>query len=343
MGMWSVLKIAAGLFAVLAGGCCGGSGERFQFTRVYMGVSTKIIVEAPTREEAFEGAAAAFSRIGEIEDAASDYRPASELMRLCREAKVGEWRDVSGDLAVLLRTAREVSERSGGAFDVTVGPVVSLWREARRMGRLGDAAVLAEARGRVDWRAVELNGDRVRLMKEGMRLDLGGIAKGYAAREAGRVLESRGLSRCLVSLAGDVYAGKAPSEQDGWRVEVRGDKSEAPVGTLLVARACVSTAGDAEQFVEVDGVRYSHIVDPRTGLGTAGGVVVTAIGEDGAYVDAADTAAVVMGVEGARAAFGGDRRVTLIVHRAGDGPLIVGDAGRVKWVEDPCHRSPALR
>jgi thiamine biosynthesis lipoprotein len=300
-----------------------------------MGVSTRIVVEAPEREAALEAAAAAFERIGEIEQVASDYRPSSELMRLCREATVGEWRPVSRDLAVLLSESRRVSERTGGAFDATVGPVVGLWREARRSERLADAAVLKEARGRIDWRAVEVEADppRVRLMKARMALDLGGIAKGYAAREAGRVLESRGLKRCLVALAGDVYAGEAPSGADGWRVEVQGDRGEGVVGTVLVEHACVSTSGDTEQFVEIGGVRYSHIIDPRTGVGTPGGLIVTAIGEDGAYVDAADTGAVVMGQAGLRRAFAGDRRVTLIVHGANGKPEIVGDPRRVRWAE----------
>jgi thiamine biosynthesis lipoprotein len=205
----------------------------------------------------------------------------------------------------------------------------------RKTGTLADAATLAEARGRIDWRAVEVevNPPRARLMKPGMQLDMGGIAKGYAAQEAGRVLESRGLKRCLVALAGDVYAGEAPTGQEGWRIEVRGDKTEQAVGTLVVSHASVSTSGDAEQYVEVGGVRYSHILDPRTGIGTVGGLIVTAIGSDGAYVDAADTASVVLGLQGMRAAFGSDNRVTLIVHHGGQAPVIVGDASRVRWAK----------
>ena len=325
------------LVAVVAG-CSEPGGERFQFTRVTMGVSTNIVVESSTREKAAEAAAAAFERIAEIEDAASDYRPQSELMRLCHGSQeVGAWVPVSDDLGSLLGTARAMSERTGGAFDVTVGPAVALWRAARKSGRLPEASALADARGRIDWRAVEIRTGppMARLMKKRMGLDMGGIAKGYAAQEAVRVLERRGLPRCLVALAGDVYAGAAPSGQAGWRVEVRGDRSEAVIGTLLVEHAAVSTSGDVEQFVKVDGVRYSHIVDPRTGVGIVGGMAVTAIGEDGAYVDAADTGGVVLGLEGMRAAFSGDRRVTLIVHRASGAPLVIGDASRVQWVEAP--------
>lgn len=301
-----------------------------------MGVSTVITLEAPRREIASEAASAAYARIAEIEDAASDYRPGSELMRLCREARPGVWWPVSNDLARLLAVSRQVAEQTGGAFDATVGPAVGLWREARRTGQMPAVSTLEAARARIDWRAVEVDLDstpaRVRLMKEGIRLDLGGIAKGYAAQEAGRVLQERGLHRCLVALAGDIYAGEPPSGQDGWRIQVRGDKSERVVGTLLVAHACVSTSGDTEQFVEVGGVRYSHIIDPRTGIGTVGGQIVTAIGTDGAFVDAADTASVVMGLERMSQVFARDNRVTLIVHRADQPPTVIGDLTRVRWM-----------
>lgn len=343
-----LLKLMLGLAAVGAGGCTAPPMERFQFTRVTMGVSARIDVEAPTREMALNGAAAAFERMAEIEQVASDYRPQSELMRLCREARVGEWRPVSRDLANLLSVAREVSQRTEGAFDVTVGPAVKLWRDARVIGRLPEPALLNDVLERIDWRAVEVERSppRARLLKPGMALDMGGIAKGYAAREAGRVLEACGLTRCLVAVAGDVYAGEAPAGQPGWRIEVRGELSGAAVGTLLAAHASVSTSGDTEQFIEVNGVRYSHIVDPRTGIGTVGGMgggegvggaVVTAIGEDGAYVDAADTGAAVLGMAGAARAFAGDRRVTLVVHRGGQPPMIVGDPARVRWA--PLTRS----
>ncbi|HYD02132.1 MAG TPA: FAD:protein FMN transferase [Phycisphaerales bacterium] len=296
-----------------------------------MGVSTQVTIEAGTREEAAAGAAAAFRRIGEIEDVASDYRPSSELMRLCAEAHVGEWRPVSPDLALLLTTAREVSARTGGAFDVTVGPAVRLWRQMRQTGVVMGADELAAARQFIDWSAVEVTAEppAVRLLKAGVRLDLGGIAKGYAAREAGRVLEHRGLGHCLVAIAGDVYAGAAPSGTAGWRVEVAAGNATR---VLLAEHACISTAGDTEQFVDVGGKLYGHIVDPRTGLGTTTGAVVTAIGRDGALVDACDTAAAVLGEHGARSAFAQEERVTLIVHRP-DGFAIIGDPARVRWSE----------
>jgi len=301
-----------------------------------MGVSATIVVEADSRESALRGAAGAYERMAEIEQVASDYRPGSELMRLCREAAVGEWRPVSRDLAELLTVARDVSERTDGAFDVTVGPAVKLWREARGTGRLPDQSKVIAARERIDWRAVEVQRSppRARLLKASMALDMGGIAKGYAAREAGRVLEGLGLNRCLVALAGDVYAGAPPSDrggEGGWRIQVRSDQSERVVGTLVVAHGCVSTSGDTEQFVEFDGKRYSYIVDPRTGLGVVGGAVVTAIGGDGVYVDSAATAASVLGAEhlGGRLVQG--RGVTFIVHHGSAPPEIIGDTGRVRW------------
>lgn len=329
----SLLRLLLGLVAVGAGGCTAPPMERFQFTRVTMGVSATIVVEAGSRETALRGAAAAYERMAEIEQVASDYRPGSELMRLCREAPIGEWHPVSHDLAELLSVARDVSQRTDGAFDVTVGPAVKLWREARATGQMPGRARVRAALELIGWEAVEVERSppRVRLLKAGMTLDMGGIAKGYAAREAGLVLEELGLTRCLVALAGDVYAGAAPSGTGGWRIQVRSDQSERVVGTLVVAHACVSTSGDAEQFVEIMGIRYSHIVDPRTGVGVVGGAVVTAIGDDGAYVDAAGTAGSVQGTGGLGNALIQGRGITLIVHH-GSGPLeIIGDTRRVRW------------
>jgi len=295
-----------------------------------MGVPATITVEAPDRESASQGAAAAYARIGEIEGAASDYRPQSEVMRLCREARPGEWRSISSDLARLLSTAREVSARTDGGFDATVGPAVGLWREARQRGMLPGAAALSAARARVNWRAIEVRLDppEARLLTPGVRIDLGGIAKGYAAQEAGRVLAAHGLARCLVSLSGDVYAGAAPSGERGWRVDVEGARR---IGTLWAKQVCISTAGGSQQFVEVEGVRYSHIVDPRTGLGTTTPLCVTAIGADGALVDASDTAAVVVGLERLRRVFVAGSGVTLVVHTEDGPPVIVGDPSRVEW------------
>lgn len=270
-----------------------GSLARFEFTRVQMGVQSRIVLYAANRAEAEAAAAAAFERIGALDAVMSDYRRDSELARLCERAG-GEAVPVSRDLFRVLAAARAVSEATGGAFDVTVGPAVALWRRARQTRQLPTEEERLEAMSLIGWQWVVLDrtAGTVRLAQPGMRLDLGGIGKGYAAAEAVETLRARGVGRCLVGLAGDIATGDAPPGRIGWEVEVEVDGAGAGGErmALLLANRSVSTSGSREQFVEIDGRRYSHMVDPRTGLGATTSRVAAVVGKEGAVVDAAATA-----------------------------------------------------
>ena len=239
-----------------------------------------------------------------VSAALSDYHDASELNRLCDRYAVGVPEPVSDDLFRVLRAARGFSEASGGAFDVTVGPVVKLWRRTRRTRELPDPTELAAARERVGWEAVTLDKDArtVTFARPGVRLDLGGIAKGYAADAALAALRERGITRALVDAGGDLVAGDPPPGEDGWTVAV-GDGGE----TLSLANAAVATSGDAYKFTEVGGVRYSHIVDPRTGLGLTDRSTVTVIAADGVTADAWASAVSVLGPDAGLALVQSDR------------------------------------
>ena len=231
-------------------------------------------------------------RVRAVSAALSDYHDASELNRLCDRYAVGVPERVGEDLFRVLSAARGVSEASGGAFDVTVGPVVKLWRRTRRTRELPDPTDLAAARARVGWEAVTLDeADRtVTFTRPGVRLDLGGIAKGYAADAALAVLREHGITRALIDAGGDLVAGDPPPGRDGWAVAV-GEDGEM----ILLANAAVATSGDAYKFTEVAGVRYSHIVDPRTGLGLTDRSTVTVIASDGMTADALASAVSVLG------------------------------------------------
>ncbi len=271
--------------------------HRFSYVRMLMGVEARLILYAPHEQTAETSARAAFARVAEIEDIASDYRPRSELMRLCAAAG-GPPVKISDDLFLLLQRSLELSEASGGAFDVTVGPMVGLWRRARKTGQLPTEAELAEARRLVGWRKIILN-DAARtaqLTEPGMRLDLGGIAKGYAADAALAVLRKHGITRALFEMGGDIVVGDAPPDAAGWAIGILGGDG-APDSRLTLANCAISTSGDIEQFVEIDGRRYSHIVDPRTGLGLTTRVLVTVIARDGLTSDSLATAISVIGDE----------------------------------------------
>ena len=272
---------------------------RYSFAEPHMGTRFRVIVYSPDETTAKKGAKEAFARVATLNAIMSDYLSTSELMRLCAKAG-GPAVRVSDDLLVVLVRARKVSAESGGAFDVTIGPVVKLWREARKTRKLPEPAKLAAARALVGYKLMQIDekAKTVRLLKEGMQLDLGGIAKGYAADEMLRVLARHGLTRALVAAGGDIAVADAPPGKEGWTVAIAAvdAKKEGP-RYLTLSRAAVSTSGDAEQFVEIMGKRYSHIVDPRTGLGLVVRMSATVVAPDGLTSDSLTKVVAILGAK----------------------------------------------
>lgn len=264
-----------------------------------MGVQARVWIEAPAGEEprAREAAARAFARLAELEQSMSDYRDTSEIAQLAR-AGGGEAVPISADLARVLGVALNVARASGGAFDPTVGPLSQLWRAARRTGTAPSDDELTRVRASVGFRGLELTaGSRARLANAGMSLDLGGIAKGDAAARARDVLTEAGFPVCMVALAGDVALGAPPRGRSGWRVGLATERSGRVLRTLELAHTSVSTSGDTEQTIELEGRRLSHLLDPRPGarsLALERTGVVSVIHPDGATADALATAAAVL-------------------------------------------------
>ncbi|MCX6362305.1 MAG: FAD:protein FMN transferase [Armatimonadetes bacterium] len=266
-----------------------------------MGVQARIVMYDASEARAVRAARAAFDCVTALDASMSDYKPDSELNRLCKTAVHRPTR-VSRDLFETLRLGAEVAERSSGAFDITVGPLVGLWRAARKSGALPGPAAISEAKRRVGRGMVRLRRNRtVELLAAGMRLDLGGIAKGYACDAALAALRRLGRRSALVEMGGDLVVGDAPPGADGWRVEVANPGAGSPRVMLTVARCGVSTSGDTEQFVEIGGKRYSHVVDPATGMGLTTRCAATVIAPCGALSDALSTAACVLGPDRGRA------------------------------------------
>lgn len=290
---------------------------RFEFSEPHMGTLFRIVLYAPEAGAATQASRVAFARIAALDDAMTDYRADSELMRLCRQAG-GPPVKVSDDLFRVLTAAQESARQSGGAFDVTVGPAVRLWRQARRSHRLPDPERLGQAAKLVGYERIRLDpaAQTVQLLERGMLLDLGGIAKGYAADAALAVLKQFGISRALVVGGGDIAAGDAPPGKEGWTIGIAPleSPSSPPKRFVLLHNAAISTSGDAEQHVEIGGVRYSHIVDPRTGQALTGRRSATVIAPDCTTSDALATAVCVLGPE---------RGVALIDSMPGTSVLLV--------------------
>ena len=285
-----------GLF-LLVGSCFGfrPALARFEFSELHMGTQFKIVLYCESSRAAIL-ASNAFARIAEIDAITSDYLETSELMSVCRTA-AGRKITVSEDLFRALEKSQEMARRSGGAFDVTIGPVVRLWRHARRVGELPDRRRLARAMDLVGYRKLHLDRARrsVTLDRPGMLLDLGGIAKGYAVDEAMAVLKQKGVTRALIAAGGDILVSGAPPGSQGWVISIAPVGCRPRAGDLCLRDRAVSTSGDAHQHVEIGGVRYSHIVDPTTGLGLTGRSSVTVVAPDCAMSDALATAASVLG------------------------------------------------
>lgn len=296
----------------------GVEPERFEFREPHLGTIVELTLYAPDETVANQSARAAYTRIGELNRILSDYNPDSEVMRLCKTAGTGQAVKVSPELYEVLARSIEYAKATDGAFDVSIGPVVRLWRAARRQKKVPPKADLAAAMALVDWKQIVLDpkSQTVELRKQGMLLDFGGIAKGYIADQAREVLVAKGVSRCLVAVAGDIAVGESPPGRSGWRIGIAPlDKPDGePSRYLLLTNCSVSTAGDAFQFVEIGGIRYSHIVDPATGLGLTRRISVTVVAPQGISADGLDTAISIVGP---------DRGMKLIEQSQGAEALIV--------------------
>ncbi len=271
--------------------------RRYEFSSQHMGTTFRVVLYAPNEETAARGRDAAFATVADLDRRLTDYRDDSELMRACAEA----WRHpvtLSPDVFDVLVRGQAFAERSGGAFDMTVGALSKLWRHARRQGERPDPKELADARRVVGFRLMTLDaaGRTLTLAREGVRLDLGGIAKGYAADRALQTLRDSGIRRAIVVAGGDIALGEPPPGAPGWRIDiVPFEGVSPPVRAVTLANGGISTSGDAEQFMELGGVRYSHVLDPRTGEPLTGRSAVTIIARDATTSDAMAKAVAVLG------------------------------------------------
>jgi thiamine biosynthesis lipoprotein len=264
-----------------------------------MGVPFRIVFYASDGPSATNAATAAFARVAELNRIMSDYETDSELNELSRTAGQGKAVPVSDDLWRVLERGQTLAEQTDGAFDITVGPAVSLWRKARRTQQMPEPEKLNNALRAIGYRKLRLHPQTrsVELLVAGMKLDLGGIAKGYAIDEALEVLTARGIARALVAGAGDMAVTDPPPGQTGWRVEIAPlDVPNAPPPQFVrLNRVALATSGDVFQHLEVDGHRYSHIVDPRTAIGLTDRSLVTIIAPDCMTADSLATAVSVLG------------------------------------------------
>ena len=299
--------------------------ERFEYVEPEMGVDFHLKFYAPNRPEAERIARAAYARVEFLNGIFSDYNPSSELNRLGR-APVGEPVRVSSELFNILQRAQALARDTRGAFDVTAGPSVRFWRLARKRGQMPPVQELQAAQNRVGYQKLLLNAKQqtVTLHVAQLQLDLGGIAKGYAVDEAMAVLKANGIARAYVATDSDLLTSGPPPGKVGWKIELRNvdEFGNLYPRTVILKHVALSTSGDTEQFVEINGRRYSHIVDPRTGIGLTSRIQATVVAADSVTADSYATAVCVLGKQ-AGLQFAGRRQLqALVLELAGDRPQV---------------------
>ncbi len=268
---------------------------RYEYAKVLMGVRMNVVLYATDDDAAEQAAAAAFDRITEVEQVASTFRPTSEVSRLCEHPLQGPI-PVSEDLYRLVQQSQDLHERTGGAFDCTIGHLAELWGKAARGGPVPtrqhaeSLRMIGESKDLVldtDARTVEL--------RESVNLDFNGIAKGYAGDEALKSLRARGVTIALIDLSGDIVAGDPPPGEMHWTVAMDLDDPVVPRVRLRLANAAVATSGDSQAHFVSGGVRYSHIIDPRSSMPCTTRSAACVIAPTGALADGLATAMCVLG------------------------------------------------
>ncbi len=260
-----------------------------------MGVQFTISLYAPSQQVASQACQQAFERISEIETRLSNYQADSEVNQLCQSK---EHFKVSDDLWFVLKESVFYWELSKGAFDVSIGRITRLWRRARRQKEFPAISRIREERAFVGSQFIKLDAEQqaVTILKPGLLIDLGAIGKGYAADEAMKILASSGIRSAVINASGDVLFGDPPPGKKGWPAAIGNlSPDDPPIMLQPLANVALATSGDAYQYLEYRGRRYSHIVDPRTGIPVKGRGSVSVLSTSGLKADALASALSVLG------------------------------------------------
>jgi thiamine biosynthesis lipoprotein len=277
--------------------CAFGQNNRYVFEKGMMGSPFKLIFYAENDSVANIASQKAFARIQELNDSLSDYRDGSEINKLSAQSGTGKWVHVGQDLFNILWISKDISKKTEGAFDVTMGPVVQLWRRAVRHGKFPDDNEIRVARSKTGYEKMMLDSatKSVLLTEPGMRLDIGGLGKGFAAEEAMKIIRTFGIRSAMVDAGGKIVVTNAPPGTRGWNVTVSNGSDS--LRTILLANTSVATSGPTYRYLEFKGIRYSHIVDPKTGIGLTYHIRTTAVHPDGTVSDALATAFSIVGIK----------------------------------------------
>lgn len=279
----------AGAVLLLLMALPGCGRQQVQRHEMVMDTVATLSAEGPQAREAVDEG---MERLRELDGMASPAGGDSDLQKLAESAGSGQWVPLHAEVYHMLEVSQEYSRQTDGAWDVTTGPLVALWGIGTEQARVPSAEEIAQARARVGWQKLELQPETqsARLTESGMSLDLGGIAKGMALDEVRKIYDKHGIRNGLINLgASSLFALGNNDKGAFWRIGIRHPRSSDPDTMLAViplSGQALSTSGDYERFFEQDGIRYHHILDPRTGAPSRSGAMSDTIVVDGSLPDA---------------------------------------------------------
>lgn len=270
---------------------------RYSYEKGMMGSPFVLTFYAQNDALAKVAADSVFSRIQQLNDSLSDYRDGSEINRLSATSGSDTWMKVSDDLYHILAVSQDFSIKTKGAFDVTLGPVVQIWRRAVRKSYMPQKSDIKEALSKTGYKKIHFDkkNHKIKLDQKGMRLDIGGLGKGFAADEGMKVFEYYGITSVLIDAGGKLAIGSPPPGDNGWLIKISTGRDS--VGTVSLANVGVATSGPTYRFLEINGKHYSHILDPKTGIGLLYNVRTTVISPNATEADVLATSFSVTGIK----------------------------------------------
>ena len=262
--------------------------KRFEFSEIKMGSTFNLIFYHTDSLDASAIAKECYLLVDSLNDIFSDYSPSSETGRLSLMPGVKE-HNISDELFKMILRSKQAWKRSKKSFDITIGTLTQLWRKAKKENRPPSESEIKKAKEQTGFANILINeiNRTVTIKKPGIRFDFGGIVPGYAAQKVLELLKEKKINIALVDASGDIVTGDPPPGTKGWIVAINLPESENEVWDkkLELKNFAVATSGDIYRYIIHDGKKYSHILDPRTGLGTTSQRNVTVIAKDGADAD----------------------------------------------------------
>jgi len=297
-GRWFHLPfLLSFLFILLVNPLPSHSTNLHKYHQVSMGTVIEITLVSEDGEAAQKASLQAFQEIRRIEQLMSPWIETSDVSRLNRSAGK-EWAKVSPETFEVIQRSQKISGLSEGAFDITIAPLIQIWRKARERGAPPSSEEVKKILNLVNFRNLLTRSDgKVFLKKKGMAIELGGIAKGYAVDRAFGILASLGYKNLIINAGGDLRS-KGFKNNQPWSIGIQHPRSaEKVMATISVSDSAIATSGDYEKFFLHQGKRYHHILNPKTGFPADGCQSVIILSKDGMMADGLATAVFVLGTE----------------------------------------------